>query len=327
MEADHPTPENVAQTMRDVMKKLGTCEAIQHPDPNDTFDQPVLISVPEGREIKDLTKHFHDALEWLRPARRKGTARLRTLDSLIDWADRFKGETSALYANPERTKPSLTCIANYHAAGPANHGTEDDGAAHCDHRGTYDFPLSKEWKAWMGISGQPLSKDDLSEFIDDHVKDLMDPTPALLSPDKLKPTEDWEARNLEIAQKIMGRFGQVHQLIHLSREFQVHESSDLHISTDRDTGESTVRFEEKHSDAAGKPLRLPNLFLIAIPVFEAGDIFRLTLQFRYRKRGGTVQFVLSLYDPETALDTAFEEAVNKAAEETDLPLLIGTPEA
>ncbi|WP_300244669.1 DUF2303 family protein [Antarcticimicrobium sp.] len=326
MEADHPTPENVAQTMREAMEQFGATEKIHHPEPDEIHYQPVLVSVPHGRDIKDLTKHFHDALEWLRPARRKGTARLRTLDSLIGWANRFQGETSVLYADPRRDAPSLTCIANYHGAGPTNLGPEGDSAAHCDHRGTYDFPLSKEWQAWMKISGQPLSKDDLSEFIDDHVKDLMDPTPALLSPGKVETTEDWETRNLEIAQKIMGRFGQVHQLIHLSREFQVHESSDLHISTDRDTGESTVRFEEKHSDAAGKPLRLPNLFLIAIPVFEAGDVFRLTLQFRYRKRGGSVQFVLSLYDPETALDTAFEEAVNKAAEETDLPLLIGTPE-
>ncbi|SLN36878.1 hypothetical protein AQS8620_01326 [Aquimixticola soesokkakensis] len=325
---DHVTLENEAQTMRDVMEALGHHEKIETPEGHD-LTKAHLITLPEKRTVKDLTSDHRAALEYLKPARRKGTARLEDLDSLIIWANRFKGDTSALFAKPDMSAPTLTCIADYHAAGavdPVNLGG-DPTARHCHHRAVYGFPLSDEWKAWMKVSGAPLEKDDLGEFIEAQAKDIMDPTPAVLSGSVSDKNEPWENRLIHTARQIEGRYGQLNQLLAMSKQFQVFETSDLKVSTNRDTGEAEIQFLNEHRTADGKPLNIPNLIIIAIPVFLGGAPYRMPVRFRYRKQGGSVKFILSIYNPEKAFEAAFKEAVSRATEETNLPLFMGSPEA
>jgi len=323
-----PTNRNVAETMRDVMKQLAEHTTVDLPE---TFDpeRPFLITVPEGRRIEDLTSEIGHAAQFLRPLRRKGTAKLEHLQSLIDWSNRFKSPESMLYANPDMTAPSLTCIANYHAEGGETYapGEGVPGAAHCDHRARYAFPLSDEWKAWKAIDGVALEKDDLGEFIEANAKDIMDPTPAMLRGVEDDKNDGWENRLIQTAQKIEGRFGQLTKLLALSKQFQVFESSDLKVSTNRDTGESEIQFLNEHKDADGRPLNIPNLIIIAIPVFAGGALYRMAVRFRYRKSGGQVKFILSIYNPERAFKASFEEACEDAKTATALPLMFGTPES
>lgn len=318
--------KNIAESVRELIEANGDISFVHMPA--NVLTEPLLVSHPQVRVISDLTEKMRSAAQYMRPARRSGTARLATLQSLIDWANRFKGESSALYANPDQSSPSLTCIANYHAAGGADlDGTGFDlTAQHCDHRGTYAFPLSKEWKRWMAVSGKPLDKDEMGQFIEDNAKDFIDPTPALMNP-SLPETMPWEDRMIEIAQKINGRFGHHLKLVEMARAFQVYETSNIGVSSNRDTGESTINFISEHKDADGQPIRIPNLFLIAIPVFESGVMYRLPVRFQYRKAGATVKFMLTVYDPARAFDDAFAEAIEIAGKETGLPVFAGTPEA
>lgn len=320
--------ENPAQTMREAMEKLG------HHDPIDTpagFDltKSHLVTVPDHRTVKDLTSDHRAAAQFLKPARRTGTAKLKDLASLIGWANRFKGETSALFANPNMAAPTLTCIADYHASGPVDvtNTAGDATARHCHHRAVYDFPLSEEWKAWMAISGTPLEKDDLGEFIEAQAKDIMDPTPAVLKGINSDQNQPWENRLIQTAAQIEGRYGQLTQLLAMSKQFQVFETSDLKVSTNRDTGESEIQFLNEHKTADGKPLNIPNLIIIAIPVFLGGAPYRMSVRFRYRKMGGQVKFILSMYNPEKAFEAAFDEALATATLDTDLPLFMGQPES
>jgi hypothetical protein len=50
------------------------------------------------------------------------------------------------------------------------------------------------------------------------------------------------------------------------------------------------------------------------------------VRFRYRKMGGTVRFIMSIYNPEKAFEAAFKEAVVQATEATELPMFMGAPE-
>lgn len=321
--------KNVAETVRDLMTNAQDISFITKPDPEQALTVPVIVSVPSGRKVEDITDSIRKAALYLKPARRKGTAKLATLKSLIDWANRFKGETSIIYANPDRAAPSLTCITNYHAAGKPtlDAATPDETANYGDHRGVYNFPLSKEWKRWLAISGKPMSKDDMGQFIEDNAKDFIDPTPALLNSGAVDPQAEWEKRMIEVAQKIGGRFGQHLKLVQMSREFQAYEVSNLSVSSNRDTGESTIAFVNEHKTQTGEPLKIPNLFLIAIPVLESGVLYRLPVRFQYRKQGGGVMFILTIYDPDRAFDDAFEEAIQQAEIGTELPVLLGIPES
>ncbi|MFW2541501.1 DUF2303 family protein [Primorskyibacter sp. 2E107] len=321
------SPENPAETMRDVMLDIGYHEQIDTP-PGHDLTKAHLITLPQKRTVQDLTSHHRAAAEYLKPARRKGTARVADLASLISWTNRFKGETSMLFASPDMAKPTLTCIADYHAAGAANveDVTGDPSARHCHHRAVYDFPLSDEWKAWMAISGKAQSKDDMGEFIEAQAKDILDPTPAVLKGEVTTKNQPWENRLIETAQKIEGRFGQLKQLLAMSRQFQVFETSDLKVATNRDTGEAEIQFLNEHKDATGQKLNIPNLIIIAIPVFLGGAPYRMAVRSRYRKNGSSVAFIMSIYTPEKVFEAAFKEAVAAATEATGLTALMGTPE-
>lgn len=320
--------ENPAATMRDVMEKIGGTEFINRPEDFD-LTSAHLVAVPSHRNVEDVTGKHREAAEFLKPARRKGTARLDDLQSLIDWANRFKGPTSALFAKPDLTAPTITCIADYHAEGPADQATAtgDPTARHCHHRAIYNFPLSEEWKAWTGISGNPMEKDDLGEFIEANAKDIMDPTAAILAAKESDKNQNWENRLIQTAQQIEGRYGQLTQLLQMSRQFQVYETSNLKVTSNRDTGESEIQFLNEHKGADGKPLQIPNLIIIAIPVFMGGAPYRMPVRFRYRKMGGAVRFILSVYNPEKAFEAAFNEAVEEATAKTELPTFKGTPES
>jgi hypothetical protein len=322
------TNDNPAQTMRDTMLELGKHEAIALPDGMD-LTKPFLITVPDKRKVEDLTHKYLSAAQHLKPTQRKGTARLKDLESLIAWANRFKGDSSVLFANPVMENPSLTCIADYHDEGPADptNPLGDPSARHGHHRGIYDFPLSEDWKAWMAVSDTPLEKDDMGEFIETQAKNIMDPTPAIIAGAQDDKNDDWENRLIETACKIEGRYGQLTQLLQMSKQFLVNETSDLKLTTNRDTGEAEMKFINEHKGLNGQPLNLPNLIIIAIPVFLNGPLYRMPVRFRYRKTGGQVKFILSIYNPEKAFEASFDESLDLAVAHTDLPLFKGTPEA
>ncbi len=319
--------ENVAQTMRDVISDLAHHDHIANPEQRD-LAAAHLITLPEKRRVHDISAALREAAQYLKPARRRGTAHLADLASLINWANRFKGAETVLYANPDMDAPTLTCIADYHAAGEADVHTPtgDPTARHLAHRAIYDFPLSEDWKAWMRVDGKPLDKDTMGEFIEAQAKDVMDPTPAILKGAVTSANAPWENRLIETAQKIEGRFGQLSQLLAMSRQFQVYETSNLKVSTNRDTGESEVQFLSEHKTPDGKPLNIPNLIIIAIPVFQGGAPYRMPVRFRYRKVGGEVRFILSVYNPEKAFEAAFNEAIEQARDQTELPTFMGLPE-
>jgi hypothetical protein len=320
-------PQNVAETMRDVMRETGHHDKVDTPETPD-FTKSHLVTIPAHRVVQNVTKDVRGPAEFFKPARRTGVARMADLDSLVAWANRFKGDTSVLYASPDLSEPALTCIADYHDKGPADVTRKegDPTARHCHHRAIYDFPLSDDWTAWMNVTDRGLEKDVLGEFIETQARNIMDPTPALLDGKINDKNADWENRLIETAQKIEGRYGQLSQLLSMSRSFQVHETSNLTVKTNRDTGEQEIQFLNEHKDADGKPLKIPNLIIIAIPVFRNGALYRMPVRFRYRKSGSSVKFVLSVYNPEKAFEAAFNEAAVKAQTDTELPLFLGKPE-
>ncbi|WP_164982664.1 DUF2303 family protein [Leisingera sp. NJS204] len=104
---------------------------------------------------------------------------------------------------------------------------------------------------------------------------------------------------MRLAQQIEGRYGQLTQLLQMSRQFQVYETSDLALVSD--TGEGEIQFLNEHKDAAGQPLKIPKLIIIAIPVFMGGAAYRMPVRLRYRKAGSTVKFLLVRLQPGKSL--------------------------
>ncbi len=251
---------------------------------------------------------------------------MTSLESLIEWTNRHKGTGSVLFAETGE-RPSLTAVIDYHHAGaPGEPHERDPLARHGKHRASYAFPLAREWKTWAAIcaSERGIEQAELGEFIETNAMHLIQPTPAMLG--QGAPVEAWEQEMIETAAKLQGRFGSYQSIVRLARELAVHETSNIQASVNRDTGETSIQFMDQHSAPDGSPINIPNLFLIAIPVFDRGPCYRLAVRLRYRKSGQAVKFILSIYGAEAAREDAIKEALTKAATDTCLPVFEGTPE-
>jgi hypothetical protein len=66
----------------------------------------------------------------------------------------------------------------------------------------------------------------------------------------------------------------------------------------------------------GSPLKIPNLALIAIPLFLGGVLYRIALRLRYRLDGSKVLWFYQLYRHERVFDFAFRAAAKRAADDT-----------
>jgi hypothetical protein len=318
--------KNIAETIFEKAEEYCDVQTLATPTEGDDLVVPFIVAVPHGLKVTDLTAQHLEGATRLKPLRRTGTARLADLESFIGWTNRFKGPESVIFSQIT-PMPKLTAVIDYHGEGSPTLDAEsrDPLANYGKHRATYDFPVSQEWKLWNGVHDKPLGKDEFGEFIEANAKDLLDPSPYLLGTGREDPAP-WEQRMADIAAKLQGRFGQYASLVQLSRSFQAQEVGHLNVTTNRDTGEASVQFLTEHRDPDGAPLKLPNLFMIAIPVFEEGALYRLAVRFRYRKNGDSLKFIVSLYNAEVALRDAAREAIDQAHVATDLPVLMGVPE-
>lgn len=286
-------------------EKLHAPDRLSYPHPDNPEVAVPFVALPSGLELKCLQPEL-DKLR-TRPERRKGTAQLQTLESLIDHVNRFKGESSTLFAKPDQTAPSLTAVLNYHAAGassPASFG---------DHRGVYRFPLSDEWTAWQQSNERKFTQEDFAAFIEDRILDVADPTKA-------------GASVLDFCQTIGATLASPSRLMDLSRGLQVHVSAKAVQATNLSTGEGQITYTEEHKDSAGGKLGVPGAFLLQIPVFRGDAPYQVPVRLRYRLKDGTITWFYSLYRTDKVFDHAFDLACKRAAEETGLPLFVGSPE-
>lgn len=252
----------------------------------------------------------------VRPRFRQGTATLLSLDALIAHVNRFKDAESVLFANNERSAPTITAVLDYHPQGGLLGGAKPRFGKHRSH---YAFPLSEEWKAWKEKDGKAMPMAAFAEFLEERIVDVVG----------LIPGEDEVSEEL---QKYINSCGGTEtianpaRLIELSRGLQIYESAVVKQANRLSSGEGELTFEVTHTSQDGKPLKVPSLFLIAIPVFYGDGYYRIAARLRYRKTGEGIVFWYDLWRTDHALDHAFRMACDRVEASTDLPLLLGKPE-
>lgn len=298
---------SIARDIHDIVQQHSHGQVIEITSP-DGVKVPALLTKDQQVQIlpRDKFDDWRDA-----PRVRKGTAELETLDSLIDHVNRFKDASSALFAQASATAPVITSVLNYHPDGP-----DGTPARFGDHRSLYRFPVSEEWAAWTGSDGNPMSMSDFAEFVENRLVDVV----QIIEDDELP--EDVRA----FAKTMSAGIASPAKLLEMSRGLQVNEASVVKQVTNLSTGEAQVVFQSEHADQNGQPLNLPSLFVLAIPVFKLGALYRIAARLRYRKQSGGLVFWYDLWRPDRSFDHAFREACQRTQAETNLPLFYGKPE-
>ncbi|WP_213287549.1 DUF2303 family protein [Bradyrhizobium sp. sGM-13] len=255
-----------------------------------------------GSGLISLKEH---AEKWRNaPERKRGVARLATLQSFIDLANRHKDANSVIFAQAEWPSPSLTAIINYNEAGT--------GAARFgDHRFVYPFPMTDEFKAWAGQDSSQMSQSEFAAFIEERVFELADPTPG----------------EADMFEKILRtQFASPSRMMELSRGLQVNVESVAKSGVTLQSGEGEIQFVEEHRDQRGEKLIVPGLFMIALPAFIGGDPVRIPVRLRYRVKGGAISWFYQMYRWKEFLRERVIADLDFAHDQTDLPTFEGSPE-
>lgn len=267
-----------------------------------------LLIAPSGAQVTDLRALLEPNLP--APPRRKGTAKLGTVDAFIAHAKRFASEHSVIFANPDAAGgPQLVSVLDYHQKG------HDGAPSWGQHRGLYAFPVSDEWTEWTKNDAEKMSQSAFAAFVEDRITDIGDP--ALV---------DDTSALLALLSLLNTTFASPSKLLDLSRGLAVRENNRVVNATNLSTGEASLVYEAKLEGEDGAPLKVPGAFLVSIPVFKGEAPYRFAARLRFRTSGGNIVWWYELYNAQATFDDAFNGACAKAAKETGLPLFIGTPE-
>ena len=245
-----------------------------------------------------------------------------TLQAFTDITNRFKSPSSVIFA--DRSGSTLTTIFDFHPE-----GADHNAAAFAEHRVKYALPFSKEWKAWAEFDGKPLPQKTFAEFVEDRIADVIVPHDSLFGIiTDAQAGGDFGTRTPQeqlayLAKTLNARFATPADLVSLSRGLAIREDLRFKQAENISTGETTVQFESTHQDGSGAPLLVPNLFLIAIPVYDAGATYCIAVRLRYRRVESKLTWVYQMYRVDQGLDHAFNEAADLAAKNTELPLYRG----
>lgn len=306
--------DGLIREVRDLVEHYVQAEVIPVIEPGTGLP---ALAVRSGSGISVLPSGLFDQFRD-RPRFRHGLATMLSIDSLIAHVNRFKDEGSAIFANDDRAAPSITAVLDYSLAGPSI----DAGGPlprFGKHRSSFAFPLSDEWKAWAEMNGQQMAMPDFAAFLENRLPDV------LFVEDEDDLAED--VRRLVDTLGGRGTIATPNKLMELARGLQVNENAIAQEAVNLATGEGVIRFQTSHTDETGAPLKVPALFLIAIPVFRNGPLYRIAARLRYRKNGGRLSFWYDLWRLDRTFDHAFSEAVQRVQDETELPVFIGKPEA
>lgn len=273
-------------------------------------DIPVLL-LDEGRKYVDvapLIKAFEKTQN--SPFRRRGTYRAADVDSFVRWADANTEDEVPVFAEGaeklsdwKQPKLALVILGNY---------SKRDAAGWHDFGARYDFAVSEQWKVWTGNHEKSMSQGDFAEFIEDRLYDLS-------SPQSKETLSEAVTRFIEHTGGDKG--ASPGKIVELSRGLKVTANAQLDTQVNIATGEATLNYHEEHQGTGGRPIKVPKLFYIRVPVFFGLEPVLVGVRLRYRVNGGAVSWFYSLFAPEVVISTEFEaacEQVRKAGREVYL---------
>lgn len=286
--------------------------------PDDRPGQPVtyLLS-PDGtggmrmhnasRDLEALSDH---------PERATGEHKAQTLDAFIALVAYHDSEYPVVFFDSAEP-PSLLAIFNYH-------GPHGGAPGHCDHRASFHFPISVEWKRWTKANRTQMTQTEFAQFLSDNVLDVVDP-PAVLR----KATEDEVPEELrriwQYQQSIGGRMATRADMMRLADGLEIRAEARVKNRVNLQSGRAGILFEEDHLDSDGKPLEIPSMFLLSLPVFENGPRYAVPAHLRYRIANGAVKWSFDLHRHDLARKDALEAAAADVQAQTGLPVFAGTP--
>lgn len=260
--------------MKEAINQLVTlAQAIGHPVDHPTLAAPVAL-VPNDVRLQDLEKLMPA------PTRTRHDLTVLDADTFIAYVNRFSNPATAVFCNGPAGR-TFTAVIDYDTPDTPSWG---------DHKASYCCPISIEWGRWTERDRKRLSQAEFAEFIEDNVKDIVQPAD--------KPAAPSAADMLEI-----------------SRTLEAKKNISFRQGTRLDNGQVQLTYNEQIDGRAGETgqLTIPEEFYIGVQPFLGGDGFAVTARFRYRITEGRLVMWYELVRADKVLEEAYKAVRQKIA--------------
>lgn len=257
--------------------------------------EPVVLSTASGREflvypsdrlMKDVSEP--NAIETVLPDDIRQKVTLQSVESLVDYVNRFKAPTTVLFADIAGN--SIVAVLDYH------HAPDGDATAapnHLGHAATMALPYSEEWATWTAIDGKLIDQLEFARFLEENAGDVVSPSGA----DLLEV-----CRDLQAVRKVDFR-----KAVRTSSDNESFEYTD-------ETSASTKRGD----------VEVPSKFQLEIPVYFGEGATSIQAFLRWRLvEGEGLKLGIKLHRREHVRQAVFKQIVGRAADSTDCPALFG----
>lgn len=258
--------------------------------------------VPTGMSVRRIGEVLDHCQE--QPRRRTGTIKLEDEASFLAWCNRVSDmNKSVIYANDQ----ALTAVVNDSASAESEHAP-----GWGDFRGHYELARSNELQQWL-CTNSWMNQKTFAKFLEDRILDVLLPADA-----GEKATAIAAALGVPIAGP--------KELMVLSRGLSLRVNAKMTDVVNLSTGESEFSYAEEHTNAKGKPMKVPGAFVVGIPVFERGESYKMPVRLRYMVgEDKKVHWKVELLRLQESVDAALNEMVERVAAGTKLPVFRGYP--
>lgn len=239
-----------------------------------------LIYDRANKKVTDLERYD------LAPRRTRGTVVVLSPESFVAYWRDHATENSRIYVDTTPSSPSLFGVINH------PHPTQRDWA---DHRVVLEFRKTPEWQTWVENDKASMSQVDFAEFLDDNVKDIVEPSSADM---------------LEIVQTMSAK-----------------RTGNFRSATRLQDGSFAFLHSEDVEARAGKEgqLTIPSTFKLGIAPFEGMPKYAVTARLRYRLADGALTFNYALDRLSDTVRTAIDDARKVIEDGTGLKAFVGNP--
>lgn len=257
--------------MQQAINQLVTlAQTIGKPVDHPGLTAPIAL-LPEGVDLKDLEHHLPA------PVRIRQAVKVLDAKTFIDYVNRFANAASAVFCNGPEGR-TFTAVLDYH---------QPDQPSWSSHKATYQCPTTVEWSNWRQGDRKKLSQAEFAEFIEENIKDIVQPEGNHAAPTAA-------------------------DMLEISRTLEAKKNISFRQGVRLDNGQVQLTYNEQIDGRAGETgqLNIPEQFFIGIRPFLGGEGFCITARFRYRIQEGRLVMWFELVRPDKVLEEAYN-AVRK----------------